>query len=116
MFVIFINDLPDLLETLCKIFADDTKIYNSTKNHKLLQKDLLTLMKWSEMWQLGFNIDKCCVLHGGNRNEEEHKYYMDPDHNHRLKRIDTEKDVGVIFSGNLKFEEHINTIVSEGKK
>ena len=116
MFVIFINDLPDLLETLCKIFADDTKIYNSTKNHNLLQKDLLTLMKWSEMWQLGFNIDKCCVLHGGNRNEEEHKYYMDPDHNHRLKRIDTEKDVGVIFSGNLKFEEHINTIVSEGKK
>ena len=32
LFTIFINDLPELTKSLCKLFADDTKLYESAVN------------------------------------------------------------------------------------
>ena len=32
LFTIFINDLPDEVNSFCKIFADDTKIYEKSTN------------------------------------------------------------------------------------
>ncbi len=34
MFVLFINDLPSVVQSVMKIFADDTKVYNCVKNNK----------------------------------------------------------------------------------
>ena len=48
LFTIFINDLPECVSSCCHIFADDTKLYNSTKNHQILQNDINQLQKWSE--------------------------------------------------------------------
>ena len=39
LFTIFINDLPEAIKSICKIFADDTKIYNTSDNHTILQQD-----------------------------------------------------------------------------
>ena len=114
LFIIFINDLPECVESLCKIFADDTKIYNTSSKNQILQKDLHALMKWSEKWQLGFNIIKCCFLTvGNNKNNSNNSYYMDLENKNKLKVIEQEKDVGVIFSKNLKFDEHIDSIVKK---
>ena len=41
LFVIFINDLPDMVKSTAKIFADDTKIFNRILNrhdHQQLQQ------------------------------------------------------------------------------
>ena len=46
--------------------ADDTKLYSKVKmsnNDNDLQKDLEKLEKWSEIWQMLFNFDKCRCLH-----------------------------------------------------
>ena len=43
LFITFINDLPDTLSGLVKIFADDSKIYSSVENEQqqqVLQNDL----------------------------------------------------------------------------
>ena len=65
LFTIFINDLPECVNGLCKIFADDTKVYNTCDNHNILQNDLLSLQHWSNTWQLLFNNDKCkCIQYG----------------------------------------------------
>ena len=46
LFLVFINDLPDVLETsFAYLFADDTKINNTEP--VLLQNDLLRLHQWS---------------------------------------------------------------------
>lgn len=58
LFTIFINDLPEAIKSICKIFADDTKIYNITDKHNTLQEDLNSLITWSEKWQLFFNGQK----------------------------------------------------------
>ena len=115
LFVIFINDLPDCVSSSCKIFADDTKIYGPSTDSKSIQEDLYKLMEWSELWQLKFNTSKCSVLHYG-KNNVTTDYFMDKDKNHKLKVINSEKDVGVTFSSNLKFEEHINNIINKSNK
>ena len=57
LFIIYINDLPDLVENFTMLFADDTKLYsavNNTNDHDSLQNDLNKLIHWSEKWQLNF--------------------------------------------------------------
>ena len=56
LFTIYINDLPDCISGPCKIFADDTKLYNYSNNSHHLQEDLERVEEWSHKWQLHFNI------------------------------------------------------------
>ena len=115
LFIIFINDLPDLTQNICKIFADDTKIYGSDDKFVSIQDDLFKLMQWSNTWQLHFNTDKCSVLHMGKKNKQ-HTYFMDEDRTKELKTIQSEKDVGVTFSTNMKFDLHISNIINKANK
>ena len=41
LFTIFINDLPDFVQRCCKVFADDTKMYDSTDNAGRIQEDII---------------------------------------------------------------------------
>lgn len=50
MFILYINDMPDVVHSLIRMFADDTKIFReiACKNDCMkLQKDLDTLVEWS---------------------------------------------------------------------
>ncbi len=58
-FVIFINDLPDVVMSTVQIFADDTNIYrtvNDIGDEILLQEDLNKLHQWSVKLQLWRNV------------------------------------------------------------
>ena len=47
------------------MYADDTKLYREIKtieDQRILQKDLDTLTKWSEIWLLKFHPEKCLNL------------------------------------------------------
>ena len=115
LFIIYINDLPDCVQSICKIFADDTKAYKPSIAHDQIQKDPFSLLEWSALWLLGFNFSKCGVLHIGTNNPQ-HEYYWDKEKSKPLKKVTSEKDVGVIFSGDLKFDQHISTIVSKANQ
>ena len=61
MFVIFINDLPDIVDSTVYLFADDTKIFNVIReptNKDTLQRDLQKLTEWSNTWLLRFHPGK----------------------------------------------------------
>ena len=70
----WICDLPEVpVPSTAKLFADDTKLHRAIKNEEdklQLQEALNNLQKWSEKWQLPFNVEKCKVLHLGPHNEE----------------------------------------------
>ena len=44
------------------------------------------------------------------------EYYMDKNCTNNLKKTTLEKDVGVTFSSNLKFDEHINNVIGKANK
>ena len=113
LFVIFINDLPEGLKSVCGIFADDTKIHNKCKYHKTIQSDITKLEAWSETWQLYFNNGKCKCIHYGYNNPK-HKYYFNTkDGPIEIVEANTEKDLGVTFDSSLKFDIHINQAVNK---
>jgi hypothetical protein len=50
LFTIYINGLPDTLENMIKLFADDTKVFatvNNEEDKNSLQGDIDKLMNWS---------------------------------------------------------------------
>ena len=52
LFVIFINDMPAVVESFCQLFADDAKIFRrigSSEDNKKLQCDLDKLSDWAKM-------------------------------------------------------------------
>ena len=62
LFVIYINDLPDSVNSNVYLFADDAKIYESIaslSDHVILQHGIDHLTRWSSDWLLIFNPDKC---------------------------------------------------------
>ena len=115
LFVIFINDLPDEVKyNICKMFADDCKIYGLVENVNLnkLQVDLCTLEVWSKKWQLPFNAEKCKVMHFGKNNPE----HYDVLNNHVLEKSEQEKDLGVIIEKKLKFHAHTAAAVKKANQ
>ena len=105
-FVVFINDIPDSINSTVNIFADDTKLFRSVtseEEHVVLQSDLDMLADWSETWQLKFNASKCKVLHIG-QHDTNYEYYLG---NSKLENTTMEKDLGVIMDGELKFHNHV---------
>ncbi len=78
LFILYINDLPDTVESLAHIFADDTKLHRHIKSESdcwILQEDLDHLQAWSNKWLLRFNAVKCEVLRLGN-SKHTFQYYM----------------------------------------
>ncbi|CAC5405728.1 Glycosyltransferase-like domain-containing protein 1,Glycosyltransferase-like domain-containing protein 1-like [Mytilus coruscus] len=65
LFVIYINDLPEMLDSNCYMFADDTKVFRqiqTTDDNDALQRDLSHIETWSNTWLLRFHLDKCQIM------------------------------------------------------
>jgi len=65
LFLTFINDLPDVVMSQVRLFADDCLLYRTIKtidDQIRLQDDLYALQHWSEKWGMRFNAKKCYVL------------------------------------------------------
>ena len=114
IFVIFINDTPDYVQSMCQLFTDDAKIFrsvNSQEDIRILHEDLSDLTIWADRWQLPFNIDKCKSPHIG-RNNPDHTYEMN---GQQLKHVNEEKDLGVLIDNDLKFHKQTVEAVKKGK-
>ena len=109
LFVVYINDLPDVVRSLMYLFADDTKIMSkieTKEDSKILQTDIDALEKWSKDWLLKFHPDKCHVLTLGKFDHIPHAFpYSLGDE--VLDHVFSEKDIGITIDSELTFEEHI---------
>ena len=122
LFLIYINDLPDNINSEVYMYADDTKIYREVKtieDQTILQSDLEldTLTKWSDVWLLKFHPEKCFHLTIGKNEAHESNYHMIIDNvKHDMTHIEQIKDIGVVVDKNLKFEKHINAKIETANK
>ena len=57
--LIYINDLPENLESSAKLFANDTSlfstVYNLSESPNLLSDDLKKISQWAFKWKMLFN-------------------------------------------------------------
>ena len=119
LFVIFINDLPDVLldGTMAALYADDTKLYRnitSVSDWERLQQALTNLDAWSRDCNIKFNASKCKVLTVTRKKSPvSYDYYLGPE---KLLRVQEEKDLGVIISSKLLWESHIHAIIAKANK
>ena len=114
LFLIYVNDIPGIITTICKLFADDTKVYNTIRNIvdcENLQTDLNTLSGWSETWLLNFNVEKCVAL---KLNEKENYAYTL--NGTKLNTVTQQKDLGILISNNLHPRRHIQEIIKKANQ
>ena len=111
LFVLFINDLPQVVESRVALFADDTKVFReiqSDEDREKLQQDIDELLIWSKKWQLPFNESKCKVMHYGKTNRK-------ADYNLggvQIVEVSEEKDLGVTFDQQLSFGTNASKVVA----
>ena len=104
LFLFYINDIDlavDVTGSVILKFADDTKIamvVETEEQKDEMQGAITRLMKWSDEWQMLFNLDKCHVMHLG-RGNKEFSYFMGVN---RLISVDQEKDLGVTLHKSLR--------------
>ena len=117
LFILFINDLPDVTDCDLYLYADDAKvmkpIYNLTDCDKL-QQSLDSIVAWSKKWGLTFNPTKCkSVSFSRKKNPIQYNYNMSG------TTIDSEtsfSDLGVLVDTKLEWSEHINNITNKANQ
>ena len=121
LFILFVNDMPDVVHSYIQMFADDTKVFKeiaSPQDSHDLQSDLDALQKWSADWLLSFNAEKCKVLHVGNKGDDDvSKYSMIKDaSNIELETTNLEKDLGAYIDPTLNFSTHCEKQVNKANR
>ena len=116
LFLLYINDLAQDLDSTVRLFADDTIAYLTIDNQAdamCLQHDLDRLADWEKRWQMEFHPEKCQVLRVSKKTKASticHDYIL---HGHTLEVVDNVKYLGVTISGNLKWDVHVSHITNK---
>ncbi|KAL8594440.1 hypothetical protein ACOMHN_018148 [Nucella lapillus] len=120
LFVVYINDLPNICVSEVKLFADDTKLYTRSDipgATTALQADLDKLQQWSQDWLLRFHPQKCSVMKLGSKKSEVEYTMLDATQGTTvLEEHEHEKDLGVHVDNKLCFKEHVAKSTAKANK
>ncbi len=113
LFLIYVNDLPEGIDSFLSMFADDAKIMRRIKMDEdgpRLQDDLDKLEEWSRKWLLKFNSGQCKVMKLGDGSRRLNtRYHLGGE---IMQESNREKNLGVDITQNLSSEAHIKRISS----
>lgn len=118
LFILFINDIMENI-TFAKLllYADDVKLFHticSISDAIKLQRDIDALAEWARQNKLKLNIKKCKSMSFQNSsNSIVFDYFVNES---LLERVNEISDLGVIFESSLRFDKHIEYVVSKSYK
>ena len=104
LFLFYINDIANELDSTVRLFADDTMVYlvvKSQSDAKKLQKDLDCFGSWERDWRMELHPDKCSVLSITRSKTPIHYEYQL--HGQPLEHVKSAKCLGVTIQSDLKF-------------
>ncbi len=117
LFLVYVNDIVDDLETLPYLFADDTSLFstidpkNTVETFNKINNDLEKLAHWSAQWRVTFNAAKTVYMIISNRKNVVYpSLYL---HGQLLNRVESHKHLGITFSSDMKWTSHIESILSK---
>ena len=117
LFLAYINDLPEQLTSLTRLFADDTAVYRlsaSENDQSQLQEDLRRLEVWEKSWDMEFHPGKCTTLPVTRSATPKNTEYQL--HGHTLATVNSAKYLGVTLTRDLSWDTHINNICQKANK
>jgi hypothetical protein len=109
LFLIFVNDIPEMVQSCVQLFADDTKLFRrigTFEDEVIIQEDIDKLGIWAKKWCLPFNADKCKAMSiSTQKNMNVRKpYHLD---GRNIEFVHEEVDLGIKFTSDLKPNVHI---------
>ena len=113
LFLIYINDIVNDINSTIKLFADDTSLYIIVDTPDIaaecLNTDINSIHTWAEKWLVTFNPNKTETL---TITRKLHTHYHPPLYmnNTVIQEVNTHKHLGIIFSRNGTWHEHITEI------
>uniref|UniRef100_A0A7M4ETW3 Reverse transcriptase domain-containing protein n=1 Tax=Crocodylus porosus TaxID=8502 RepID=A0A7M4ETW3_CROPO len=110
LFNIFISDLDKGVKSTLFKFADNTKMWGDVgklEGRNRLQSDLDRLQAWVDENRMGFNTDKCKVIHLRRKNHH-HTYRLG---NSLFVTAEAEKDLGVIIDAKMNMGQQCGDAV-----
>ena len=114
MFAIYVNDMDEGIDSYMNFFADDAKLLRKVKHSEdceVLQKDLEKVWRWGKKWEMEFNIKKCSIMEfGRSKNRIIGTYKLGDE---EVKKVEYEKDLGVVITNNMSPDKHINKVIGE---
>ena len=114
LFLLHINDLPSVVSSKARLFADDCLIYRNIKNKEdqiALQKDLNLLENWDNTWGMRSNAAKCNIMRvSRTRDPKLFNYSLT---GQVLEETKGAKYFGVTLSNDLEWSKHIATMTNK---
>ena len=112
LFLLYINDIADGLESMARLFADDTSLSYSSANtldiEATINRDLTQLNDWSKTWLTTFNPNKTKMLFISNTSNADNISISFDGVN--LNPVDAHRHLGVTLSNDAKWSDHVNAI------
>lgn len=117
-YILFINDMAACFQN-CRflMFADDLKVFRKVSNIndcRLIQEDLDRFSDYCSHNKLYLAHDKCVqISFTKNTNKIKYTYEIN---GIQIKRVTSIRDLGIQFDEKLKFDEHIDNIVTKASQ
>ena len=116
LFLIFINDIVNNIQSNIRLFADDTSLYIIVENPNTaaltLNSDLGTIHHWADNWLVDFNPTKTTsLLISRKRIPETHPTLKM--NNTDLSEKTTHKHLGITFNNSCTWSDHVKNIVEK---
>ena len=121
LFLIYINDLPLNLDSVVKIFADDTSLFSKVLNPTsgtILNRDMGRISTWANQWKMSFNPDTSKQAVEVYFSKKKTPTIQPPIHFNGIP-ITVEpyqKHLGLLLDNKLNFNDHLNNKISNVNK
>lgn len=119
LFLIYINDLPDAINSDCFLFADDCFLLNEVTSPNVsasvLNNDLKSIASWANRWLVTMNSSKTKVMvFSSKKNKPDHPLLFL--NNTAIEEVPLHEHLGLTLSSNLSWRPHNNEDLSESFK
>jgi hypothetical protein len=121
LFLVFINDVTNNIESDIHLFADDTSLMDivDSQNHNAtyarINRDLHRLSTWAAKWMVTFNAAKTVYLQISRKNNPAPKPILRLN-GAIINEVQTHKHLGLTFNTTLTWTDHINQLVKKAAR
>ena len=118
LFLIYINDLPEIVESNIRLFADDTTLFTVVDDMEeatlTLKGDLSALKYWADQWLVTLNPSKTESLYVTNKTDVSTPTLVFD--GSAINVVKYHKHLGVLFSHNLTWNDYIDEICTKAMR